>query len=372
MTINVTAVNDAPVAIDDSYSVTEGAELVIDAGAGVLANDIDVDGDPLTLAVLVQPANGAVTLNQDGSFNYQPDPLYNGNDQFTYTLDDGAAEPVEGTVFIRVIPVNDMPVAARDVFSVDEDLVLAEDISTNDVDPDVGDVPSYTVITELANGTLVLETDGTFTYTPNAGFSGEDSFTYTLSDGQGGTAVGTMTITVLPKFPIDTDKDGVVDEFDNCPTIANPGQEDSDGDRADDACDAVEPDPDFDGDGIADTIDNCPTIANLGQADSDGDGRGDACDTLDEPAPQPNQPPVPIPGDGGGNTGGGGNDSEDDGNASGGSEGDGSAVITLPSTGSGTGSLLSETVSSVTMILVTLLAATCLATSLIRSRRLDR
>ena len=79
----------------------------------------------------------------------------------------------------------------------------------------------------------------------------------------------------------DTDGDGIADNMDNCPTNANPGQEDTDGDGIGDACDLINNDNDYDGDGIADSIDNCPTNANPGQEDTDGDGIGDACDLID-------------------------------------------------------------------------------------------
>jgi hypothetical protein len=79
----------------------------------------------------------------------------------------------------------------------------------------------------------------------------------------------------------DTDGDGIADSIDNCPTNANPGQEDTDGDGIGDACDLINNDYDYDGDGIADSMDNCPTNANPGQEDTDGDGIGDACDLID-------------------------------------------------------------------------------------------
>ena len=88
-----------------------------------------------------------------------------------------------------------------------------------------------------------------------------------------------VLLTVLTRDSTDdADGDGVADDEDNCPTVANPGQQDADGDGLGDACDEA---TDSDGDGIGDEDDNCPNIANPGQEDSDGDGTGDACEGTD-------------------------------------------------------------------------------------------
>ena len=83
---------------------------------------------------------------------------------------------------------------------------------------------------------------------------------------------------------LDTDEDGVIDDDDNCPSVFNPGQEDTDGDEIGDACDTIPP-VDTDGDGVVDSEDNCPTVVNTDQTDTDGDGLGDACDTINDTDP---------------------------------------------------------------------------------------
>ncbi len=197
VTINVNAVNDAPVAAADAYSVDEDTALTIDAATGLLANDTDIDGDALAAAVVSGPANGALTLNADGSFSYAPNADFNGTDTFTYSVSDGALTS-EATVTITVNPVNDAPVAAADSYDATEDAPLSIDaaagVLANDTDAD-GDPLTATLVSGPANGTLTLNADGSFSYTPNADFNGTDSFTYTASDGTL-TSEATVTINV--------------------------------------------------------------------------------------------------------------------------------------------------------------------------------
>jgi large repetitive protein len=103
VTINIAPVNDAPVANNDSYSVQSDSALNISA-PGVLANDTDVENDPLTAVLATQPGHGAVTLNSDGSFTYTPAADYFGNDTFTYRANDGQLNSGVATVTISVIP----------------------------------------------------------------------------------------------------------------------------------------------------------------------------------------------------------------------------------------------------------------------------
>ncbi|MEO0595624.1 MAG: cadherin-like domain-containing protein, partial [Chloroflexota bacterium] len=91
--------------------------------------------------------------------------------------------------------VNDAPVAVDDAVSVDEDSSVNIDAVANDTDVDTGDILQITAVGTASNGSVVLENDGTITYTPNPDFNGSDSFTYTVSDGEL-TAEGTVTVTV--------------------------------------------------------------------------------------------------------------------------------------------------------------------------------
>ncbi|EAT15688.1 tandem-95 repeat protein [Desulfuromonas acetoxidans] len=207
--ITVLPVNDAPAAADDFYSTNEDVALVVDGTIDptVLANDNDLDLDTLTVNTtpLTDVANGTLTLNADGTFTYTPDANFNGNDSFVYQISDGAGGTAQATAYITVVPVNDAPVAADDFYSTNEDVALVVDgtidptvlANDNDLDLDTLTV-NTTPLTDVANGSLVLNADGTFTYTPDANFNGNDSFVYQISDGAGGTAQATAYITVIP------------------------------------------------------------------------------------------------------------------------------------------------------------------------------
>jgi hypothetical protein len=100
VTINV-GVNTPPVANNDTYNIASAAPLNIPA-LGVLGNDTDADGNPLTAAPLTMPANGTLTLNPDGSFSYVPNVGFVGTDSFTYQANDGTANSNIATVNINV------------------------------------------------------------------------------------------------------------------------------------------------------------------------------------------------------------------------------------------------------------------------------
>jgi VCBS repeat-containing protein len=196
VTITVNAVNDPPVAYPDSYSTNEDTTLTVPA-PGVLGNDVDVDGDSLTAVKVSDPAHGTVVVNSDGGFTYTPTPSYQGADSFTYKAYDGVAYSNVANVTITVSPVNHPPVAHNDTATVLFDSSNNKiNVLANDNDPD-GDTLTITGVSAAAHGTTT--TDGSFVYySPTHGYSGPDSFTYTISDGHGGTDTATVTITVQP------------------------------------------------------------------------------------------------------------------------------------------------------------------------------
>ena len=206
-TVTVNPVNDAPVVGSESISVDEDVSFLAALGVDdLLLNESDVEGDVLSVNTtpVAGPANGTVLLNSDGTFTYTPNADFNGTDSFTYEVADGNGGFSQGVVTITVNPVNDAPVSGDESMAVDEDAALAgvagiSDLLMNDTDVD-GDPLSVntTPVSGPANGTLVLNSDGTFTYTPDADFNGADSFSYEVSDGSGGTSQAVVTIAVNP------------------------------------------------------------------------------------------------------------------------------------------------------------------------------
>src|SRR5207249_4894707 len=199
VSITITAVNDAPVAVKDRETRAEDTTLDV-AASGVLANDSDVDGDSLSAVLVSQPTHGSLTLNSNGSFSYTPSANYNGTDSFTYKANDGQADSGIATVNITITPVNDAPVALDDTYTTPEDThlnVTAPGVLANDSDLD-GDALSAVLLSSPTHGTLTLNSDGSLVYMPALNFNGTDTFTYQASDGQAQSGVATVTITVLP------------------------------------------------------------------------------------------------------------------------------------------------------------------------------
>src|SRR6266516_3017565 len=223
--LNSTVTNQAPTATNDAYTVAEDTPLTV-AAPGVLANDTDPDGDALSAALASGPSHGTLTLNANGSFTYTPAANFNGSDSFTYRASDGATASNPATVSITVTALNDAPAAADDTYSTAEDTVLtvaAPGVLGNDTDLD-GTTLSAVVVTGPAHGTLTLNEDGSFTYTPDANYNGPDSFTYRASDGTTASNPATVTITVsaVNDTPAAAD-DAYTTAEDTTLTVAAPG-----------------------------------------------------------------------------------------------------------------------------------------------------
>jgi hypothetical protein len=199
VTITVTAVNDIPVASNDSFLVIEDNSLLVDA-PGVLANDNDLDGGPLTAVLLSTTANGTLNFNLDGSFNYSPNANFNGTDTFTYIANDGMNDSNVAMVTLVVTVLNDVPVAQNDNYETTADSLLsvvAPGVLDNDLDPE-GDPLAAILVTAPLFGSVTLNADGSFEYIPPANFSGTDSFSYKTTDGGADSNVAMVTINVIP------------------------------------------------------------------------------------------------------------------------------------------------------------------------------
>jgi uncharacterized repeat protein (TIGR01451 family) len=199
VSLTVTPVNDAPVAVNDTYSTTEDTPLSVSA-PGILANDTDADTNTLTAALVSGPTHGTLTLNADGSFSYTPATNYTGPDSFSYQANDGTTNSGITTVSLTVTPVNDAPVAVNDTYTTTEDTPLsvsAPGILANDTDADTNTLTTA-LMSGPTHGTLTLNADGSFTYTPAANYNGTDGFTYRANDGQTNSGIATVNLNITP------------------------------------------------------------------------------------------------------------------------------------------------------------------------------
>jgi VCBS repeat-containing protein len=189
--------NSAPLAVDDSYAATAGRTL---NATSVLANDSDADANALTAVKDSDPAHGTLALAADGTFAYTPDAGYRGTDSFGYRASDGSAQSPDPAV-VSISVGNNPPVAADDAYTTPAQTPLdGSTVLANDSDPD-GDSLTATLASRPAHGGVALHADGTFTYTPAAGFSGRDTFTYTAADAAASSPPATVAITVTAAAP---------------------------------------------------------------------------------------------------------------------------------------------------------------------------
>ena len=176
--------NRPPVATDAAVTVAE------DGSVSIVLAGTDPDGDPLTITVTGPPAHGSF-----GAGVYTPAPNYHGPDSIEFTVDDGRGGTDTGTIAITVTPVNDLPVCSPVSFAVPADGQHSGTLVCTDADDAT---LSYEVVSGPTHGVLVLASGGGFTYTPNPGYFGPDSFTFRAVDVAGGSGSAQATITVEP------------------------------------------------------------------------------------------------------------------------------------------------------------------------------
>ncbi|MCS0048817.1 tandem-95 repeat protein [Vibrio antiquarius] len=198
VTLNITPVNDAPVAVDNSAQLLEGGSFEVN----VLGNDSDADaGDSFELTsvtVVDTPAYGSVNVTASGAIVYNPNENYFGEDSFTYTVADlaGAVSNV-ATVTMTVTPVNDAPMAQAQSQTLDEDNSLVITLVGSDIDND-DDTLQYLITEQVSHGVLEQLTNNGWRYTPEANFNGSDFFLFKVNDGDLDSTEVRVDLTVNP------------------------------------------------------------------------------------------------------------------------------------------------------------------------------
>ena len=188
VSITVTAVNDQPVASSASFTLNEDSTL-----SETLPTATDVEGSTLSYYKVADPSHGTVQINTNGTFTYTPEANYAGSDSFTYKVNDGALDSSTVTVSLSVTEVSEPPVAVGSSHSLNEDQSFTGTLTASDPD---GDALSYIKVDDVSHGSVVINSDGTFTYTPEANFFGNDAFTYKVSDGTFNSAIVEVSMAV--------------------------------------------------------------------------------------------------------------------------------------------------------------------------------
>lgn len=228
-----TSTNQAPDAANDSVTTAFNTAT---STINVLSNDVDPDGDTLTVTAFTSPLNGGAVVQAGNTFVYTPVTNYSGNDTFTYTISDGKGHAATAMVTITVnTGINQSPTANDDnVITAFNTATSAINVLSNDTDPE-SDTLTVTTFISPPNGGTVLKTGNTFIYTPANNYNGNDTFTYTISDGQGHTATATVTIiinseTATNQAPI-ANEDSVITAFATATGVINVLSNDSDPDE---------------------------------------------------------------------------------------------------------------------------------------------
>lgn len=201
--ITVTAANDQPVGGADILAATEDTPRVVEHVA-LLQNDGDIENDSLTIVGAGNAIDGIVTVTAT-DITFTPNPNFEGNASFNYTLSDGTTTSLV-VVTVNVGGVNDAPIANDDAATADEDTTaMITTLLANDTDIE-GQVLSITAVGSATNGTVALVDAMTVAFTPAANFNGTASFAYTMSDGvDSDSGIVTLTVNAINDAPIALD-----------------------------------------------------------------------------------------------------------------------------------------------------------------------
>ena len=241
VTVSVNNVNDSPIGIADSISVTEAgtATQLTTTQTSVLFNDTDEENNSLTASVVSNVSNGSLTLNSNGTFSYTHDGSETSSDSFTYQANDGNSNSSTTTVSISITNTNDSPVAVADSINVNEGgtaTTLASgqsSVSFNDTDEENNSLTAVIDSSPTNASSFTLNTNGTFSYTHNGSETTSDSFTYHVNDGNSNSNIATVTINItgINESPSITSTAGTTAEEDSAYsyqiTVSDPDTSDS-------------------------------------------------------------------------------------------------------------------------------------------------
>ncbi|NNC96850.1 MAG: tandem-95 repeat protein, partial [Gammaproteobacteria bacterium] len=195
------AIGNSVVAVDDSSSTPLDTAVSIP----VLANDYDPEGDNFIITTVSDPANGSVFFTPDGTLIYTPDAGFTGSDSFTYTIRDENIDEALDTATVTVTVGGNSVTATADSAVTQTDTPVDIAVLVNDFDPNGDDFSLTAIFSQPANGTVMINADGTVTYTPNAGYAGQDTFTYEITDALGNTDMAQVTVVIDDDVPQATD-----------------------------------------------------------------------------------------------------------------------------------------------------------------------
>jgi gliding motility-associated-like protein len=287
LTITIQSTNDAPVVVNETVTTPEDTPV----NGNLLANDSDPESDPISITsfkvggvsfnagqTATMAGVGTIVVNANGTYTFTPLANYNGIvPPIFYTVSDGTVT-TDGSIDLVVSAVNDAPVATDDAVTSEVNEIKTGSVILNDTDVENAtlSVTNFTIngtvypagtTATLANiGTVVINADGTYSFTPVLDYAGTlPAIDYTLSDGVGGTDVGRLSLTVT----FDTDGDGIPDAIEKGSGAAP----DTDGDGIPDYKDL-----DSDNDGILDSVENAVCGGSVTLCDTDGDGTANYLD----------------------------------------------------------------------------------------------
>jgi VCBS repeat-containing protein len=191
ITINVASINDSPVATNPSLTINEDQST-----SGVFSGITDIDNTNLTITITTPAQFGTFTLTNNAAYSYIPNANFFGNETITYSVCDPLGLCASGIITIQINSVEDVPVAIGESIAVIEGNLLSGDVSVNDSDGD-SDPLIFELLSNVQNGTINFNSNGTFSYMPDNGFIGSETLAYLVCDDNNNCSSASLTIDVL-------------------------------------------------------------------------------------------------------------------------------------------------------------------------------